>query len=171
MIPINLKSIWDNAWPFLAAALVLFLAYRVSTHLKSHYQLQADLKTEQAQVDTLQTRLAQTNAASAYVVEAAERAAEIREVTRTIIKEVPVYVTPEADAACTVPPGFVRVHDAAAIGVPVDHPAVAPDATAAAPALSAVAGTVAANYGTCNELRQQLIGLQGYISSFQEKQK
>jgi hypothetical protein len=170
MIPFNLKSLWSAAWPLVAAALVIFLAYRVSTHLRSHYQLQAELKSEQAQVDILQTRLAQTAAASVIVVEAAQRAAEIREVTRTIIKEVPVYVTPEADAACAVPPGFVRVHDAAVLGVPVDHPAVAPDAAASVPALSAVAGTVAANYGTCNELRQQLIGLQGYISSFQEKQ-
>jgi hypothetical protein len=45
-----------------------------------------------------------------------ERIRIVREAGETIVKEVPVYVTPEADAACTVNRGFVRLHNAAAAG-------------------------------------------------------
>lgn len=158
----------DNALPFAAAALVVFLAYLASNHIRSHNQLKVDLAQAQQNVEVLATRVAQGRAASEYVVTYTQRAAEIREVTRTVIKEIPVYVTPEADAACAVPPGFVRVHDAAVLGLPIDHPSVEPDGASAAPALSAVAATVAHNYGTCNDIRERLIALQGYVKSFEE---
>ena len=38
----------------------------------------------------------------------------IREKAREIIKEVPVYVTVEDDTKCTVPDGFIWLHDIAA---------------------------------------------------------
>jgi hypothetical protein len=47
----------------------------------------------------------------------------------TIIKQVPVYITPEADDQCPVPDGFIRVHDAAARGVSLDAAPGTPDAT------------------------------------------
>lgn len=48
----------------------------------------------------------------------------------TIIKQVPVYITPEADDQCAVPDGFVRVHDAAARGISLDAASGTPNATA-----------------------------------------
>lgn len=48
----------------------------------------------------------------------------------TIIKQVPVYITPEADDQCPVPDGFVRVHDAAARGISLDDASGTPNATA-----------------------------------------
>lgn len=158
----------DNALPFAAAALVVFLAYLASAHIRNHNQLKVDLAAAADRVEALATRAEQARAASEYVVVYTQRAAEIREVTRTVIKEIPVYVTPEADAACAVPPGFVRVHDAAVLGVPTDHPSVEPDGAAGSPALSAVAATVVHNYGTCNDIRERLIALQGYVKSFEE---
>ena len=58
--------------------------------------------------------------------------------------------------------GFVRLHDAAAAG---KLPESARDADAAATgiALSAVAGTVAANYQTCHENAEQLRALQTWV--------
>lgn len=85
----------------------------------------------------------------------------------TIIKEVPVYVDREADRACAVPVGFVRVHDAAAANMPVGDPGTA-DAAPAGIALSAVAGTVADNYTTCHENAEQLIALQARLRSAEE---
>lgn len=101
---------------------------------------------------------------SSWVVEMANRdlaarsrydklAAERRDVFITLQREVPIYVTPTADAHCVIPHGFVRLHDAAAAARP------APDSTAAggshdAPsgvALSAVAATVAENYAACHD--------------------
>ena len=68
----------------------------------------------------------------------------------------------QADAACTINRGFVRLHDAAAAG-DLPEPARGVDATAAGLALSTVAGTVAANYQTCHENAEQLRALQTWI--------
>ncbi|VVD78509.1 hypothetical protein [Pandoraea fibrosis] len=80
-----------------------------------------------------------------------DRVREIRVKGDTIIQKVPVYVTAEADAACTVPVGFVRLHDAAAGNTPPDNPGDA-DARPSGVALSAVAETVADNYTAYYEL-------------------
>ena len=93
----------------------------------------------------------------------------IQTLTRTLIEKVPVHVTPAADRACVVPLGFVRVHDAAAAG---DLSALsgAPGQSDDAPsglALSAVAGAVVANYGTCNTTAQQLSDLQAWLKAEQ----
>jgi hypothetical protein len=78
----------------------------------------------------------------------------------TIVKEVPIYVTANADAACVVPAGFVQLHDTAASGSPTAGPAGNPDAPAAATSLSAVAETVASNYATCHATAEQVVALQ-----------
>ncbi|MBU9457027.1 hypothetical protein [Burkholderia multivorans] len=79
-----------------------------------------------------------------------------------------VYVDREADRACVVPLGFVRVHDAAAANVPVGHPG-STDAAAAGVALSAVAATVADNYTTCHENAEQLIALQARVRDIEKE--
>lgn len=91
---------------------------------------------------------------------------EIRYVTRTQIKEVPVYVTPEADARFPLPVGLVRLHDAAALGVDVadvPDPAGRPDDSASAVAASDLGGAIAGNYGECRADQARLIGLQGWV--------
>ena len=82
---------------------------------------------------------------------------------REIIREVPKYVTVEADRACTVPVGFRVLHDAAAAGKSLSESAAGANDAASGVALSAVAGTVADNYGTCNATRAQLIALQEWV--------
>ena len=76
----------------------------------------------------------------------------------------------QADAACTINRGFVRLHDAAAAG---ELPESAQDADAAPAgiALSAVTGTVAANYQTCHENAEQLRALQEWIREIQAASK
>lgn len=105
------------------------------------------------------------------VTEYVERVKVVEKAGKTIIKEIPVYVTAEADRACTVPAGFVRVHDAAATGEPLPGPAGAADAAPAGIALSTVAGTVVDNYTSCRAIREQLIGLQSYVQEFQRLTK
>ncbi|MCI3205826.1 MULTISPECIES: hypothetical protein [Pandoraea] len=80
-----------------------------------------------------------------------DRVREVRVKGDTIIQKVPVYVTAEADAACTVPAGFVRLHDAAAANTAPDNPSDS-DARPSGVALSAVAATVADNYTAYHEL-------------------
>lgn len=127
-----------------------------------------------AALDRANTALASANAAKAdlarklqlaegttrIVTQYVDRVQVVRERGATIVKEVPVYVTATADAACTVPAGFVRLHDAAASGDALAGPAGDPDAPAAGVALSAVAETTAANYATYHATAAQVIGLQ-----------
>jgi hypothetical protein len=84
----------------------------------------------------------------------------------TLTKEIPVYVTAQADAACSVPVGFVRVHDAAASN-DLPGPADAADAQPSGLALSAVAGTVVDNYATCHAAVEQLKALQAWVRANQ----
>ncbi|CAJ5254934.1 signal peptide protein [Burkholderia pseudomallei] len=101
------------------------------------------------------------------VTQYVDRVQVVRGKGDTIIKEIPVYVDREADRACVVPVGFVRVHDGAAANVPVGDPGSA-DAAPSGIALSAVAATVAGNYTTCHENAEQLIALQTRVRDTEE---
>jgi hypothetical protein len=79
-------------------------------------------------------------------------------ITETIVREVPIYVSP---ADPDLPGGFRVLHDAAAAGRLPD-PASLADA-AAVPA-QAAAGTVAENYGICRQDQLKLQGLQEWVS-------
>ncbi|HDR9512016.1 hypothetical protein C5615_37425 [Burkholderia cepacia] len=96
-----------------------------------------------------------------------DRVQVVREKGDTIIKEVPVYVDREADRACVVPVGFVRVHDGAAGNVPVGDPG-STDAAPSGITLSAVAATIAGNYTTCHENAEQLTALQARVRDSEE---
>ncbi|PPU42256.1 hypothetical protein [Xanthomonas arboricola] len=97
------------------------------------------------------------------VVEYVDRVHIVREAGATITREIPIYVTQKADAACAIPAGFVRLHDAAASGQPAGPPTADPDAPAAGITLSAIAGTVADNYTSCHATATQLSALQDWI--------
>lgn len=90
-----------------------------------------------------------------------DRVQTIKERGKTIIKEVPVYVTAKADAACVVPVGFVRLHDGAAANVPpvAGNASGSNDDPSGIP-LSAVAETVADNYEAGHLNAEQLAAVQ-----------
>ncbi len=115
----------------------------------------------------LQGELDQAALSEKVVIRYVDRVRVVREVGATITKEIPVYVTAQADAACPIPTGFVRVHDAAAQGVPLGEPAGDPDAPAPGVTLSAVADTVAGNYTACHETGTQLTALQAWLRGLQ----
>lgn len=95
----------------------------------------------------------------------AEETAKIVTVTKTIIKQVPIYVK---NTDCPMPGGFRVLHDAAANGQVPDPAAVADAASAAA---ADVASTVATNYGTCHEVAQRLTDLQAWVHAQQVLQQ
>ena len=136
----------------------------------SHVQAQWDAAIQQQALQTAAIRERQSQATVKVVTQYVDRVRIVREKGETIIKEVPVYVPVQADAACTINRGFVRLHDAAAAG---DLPEPARDADAAATgiALSAVVGTVAANYQTCHENAEQLTALQVWVSEMSATSK
>ena len=153
------------SWPYrllaLAAICIAMFGFGWLTGAR-HVQVQWDATTaaqQQAQAQ-VQTRQAETTVQ--VVTQYVDRIQVVREKGNTLIQEVPVYVPIQADAACTVPSGFVSLHDAAAAG---ELPEAARDADAPAEglALSAVAATVVTNYQTCHENAEQLKALQDWI--------
>lgn len=95
----------------------------------------------------------------------AARLVEIRTVTRTLTKEVPVYVTAEADRTVVLPAGLIRLHDQAALGVsevPAD-PGFLPDAPSGV-APSDLARAFVSNYGTAYEWREAALACRSWVS-------
>ena len=160
-------------WPYrllvlaaLGVALVGFGWIKGARHVQAQWD--ATIQQQTLQVATVRERQAQASVkvVSQYV----DRVRVVREKGDTIIKEVTVYVPVQADAACTINRGFVRLHDAAAAGE-LPKPARDADATTAGIALSAVSGTVAANYQTCHENAEQLRALQAWVVEMTAKNR
>ncbi|HEF4725379.1 hypothetical protein LGN04_05810 [Burkholderia multivorans] len=146
----------------LAAAVVIAIQHALLVSAGQHADdLARDVRERTAERDAARRDVK-------IVTQYVDRVRVVREKGHTIIKEVPVYVDREADRACVVPLGFVRVHDAAAANVPVGHPG-STDAAAAGVALSAVAATVADNYTTCHENAEQLIALQARVRDIEKE--
>jgi hypothetical protein len=153
------------AWPYrLLALAALGIAVFGFGWLKgaSHVQAQWDAATAAQRQTQAQVQTRQAKATVQVVTQYVDRIQVVREKGDTLIQEIPVYVPVPADAACTVHRGFVSLHDAAAAGE-LPEPARDTDAAAAGIALSAIAGTVAANYQTCHENVEQLRALQEWI--------
>ncbi|WP_213159219.1 hypothetical protein [Pseudomonas aeruginosa] len=135
----------------------------------------SDEQAKAKQIETAQLRQAFEQGQALGVVrdrvvtKYVDRVQVVEKVGRTIIKEVPVYVSAEADRACTVPAGFVRLHDAGAASLPAPAPAGAADARPAGVALSTVAETVVGNYTTCNGNAEQLKSLLELLRDYQAR--
>ena len=153
-------------WPYRLLALVALAATLVGVGWfkgTGHVQHQWDAAVAEQARQVAKVEKQQAEATVQVVTRYVDRVKVVREKGDAIIKEVPVYVPSEADAACTIHRGFVRLHDAAAAGDLPKPPGDA-DAPAAGLALSAVAGTIAANYQTCFENAEQLRALQAWVN-------
>lgn len=147
----------------LAAALLGFGWVKGASHVQSEWD--AAISKQTLQVAVVKQR--QAEATVKVITKYVDRVKIVREAGATIIKEVPVYVSPEADAACVLSRGFVRLHDAAAAGI-VPEPTGAVDAAPAGITLSTVAGTVADNYSRCYENSAQLEAIQDWVRQMQK---
>jgi len=153
-------------WPYRWLALVLLAAALIGFGWikgAGHVQARWDAAVQKQTLQAAEVRERQAQATVKVVTRYVDRVRIVRENGDTIIKEIPVYVPVQADAACTINRGFVRLHDTAAEGR-LPEPARDADAAAAGIALSAVAATVAANYQTCHENAEQLRALQAWVS-------
>lgn len=151
----------------LAALLAVFATQqaRIGMAVRKAQAALEDAEQSKARANLLAAELDFSYLTGRVLTEYVDRVTVIRERGQTIVREVPTYVTPAADTRCTVPAGFVSLHNAAAQGaVPDPAAAGSADAPAAGVALSTVASTVAANYTTCHANAQQLISLQQWVS-------
>ena len=150
----------------LGAALLgaLWLYHVVTQQRVALAEARADAATA-AQRD-LAGQLAAAQASEHIVTRYVDRVRVVHERGGTLTKEIPVYVTAQADAACAVSVGFVRVHDAAAAN-DLPGPAGITDAQPSGLTLSAVAGTVVDNYVTCHAAIEQVKALQAWMRANQ----
>lgn len=161
MIKLNLIPTW------VYVALALGAAGTAGWKVRDYdYQkhLKADAEAAQRASDQAREVEATNDQTSQDIgVKVEEAQTEIRYVTRTLIKEVPTYVTLEADTRCPVPLGAVRMLDAAARGD--SEVALAPTESpdqASGIGLSGVVSSVVNNYGYTHELEAQVIGWQDW---------
>lgn len=115
---------------------------------------------QNVKIAQLETKAAEIT--NKVVADTAEKVENVKTVTKEIVKKVPVYITKEVDRNCDVPNSFVRLHDAA-VNVQVPGAASVSDGDTSDVKLSTIAETVVENYGTCNETREKLIGLQDWV--------
>ena len=88
----------------------------------------------------------------------------IKEKGDVIIKEVPKFITKDADANCVVPKSFVLLHDSAAKNeVPDSSKGI--DGTASGTKLSSIGETITINYNNYHQLSERLKALQDWVSS------
>lgn len=145
----------------LSAVLALLAAAGAGAWFTDRYRETVRRATEaETLAASLRVQLDNTDAGVVEVTKYVDRVQTIRVKGDTIVKEIPRYVTVEADAACTVPGGFVRLHDTAAAGGVLGQDPGGADAAPSGVPLSAVADTVAGNYTTGHVNAARLTALQ-----------
>ena len=117
----------------------------------------AEVKLEMAKKETASAEVT-TKVITKYVT----KIEVVKEKGNEIIKQVPVYITKDADAKCDVPNGFVVLHDSASRNE-VPDPTRKVDAGTSEVKISGVATTVTENYTTYHQVAEQLKSLQEWI--------
>lgn len=118
----------------------------------------------QAELDKAERNLAMKRGkiTQQVVVKYVDRIVTVRQKAERILVEVPVYVTPDADAACTINNGFVRLWNDSNAGE-VSDSASGADAASSEVVLSDVGAQKAIEAGICRETEERLIALQEWV--------
>ena len=125
------------------------------------------LKVKEMQAQIAQTEKAGAEASVKIVTKYVDRVQIVKEKGDAIVQKIPEYISKESDAKCTIPNGFVVLHDAAAKGEVPDSSRDSNEA-ASGIALSSVGKTVTQNYTICHQTEEQLKALQEWVRT-QEK--
>ena len=122
----------------------------------------AEVKLEMAKKETASAEVT-TKVVTKYI----NKVQIVKEKGNEIIKQVPVYITKDADTKCDVPTGFVMLHDSASRNEVPDS-ARKIDGTTSNVKISGVAETVVDNYTTYHQVAEQLRSLQEWIKEQQK---
>ena len=119
----------------------------------------AEVKLEMAKKDAASAE-ATTKVVTKYVT--VDRI--VKEKGDAILKEVPKFISKDADAQCVVPNGFVLLHDSASRNE-VPDTSRGTNEGASAVKLSGVAQTITENYTTYYQVSEQLKSLQEWVNN------
>ena len=103
-----------------------------------------------------------------------DRIKVVTEKGNDVIREVPVYVTEKADANCTIPTGWVYIHNKAAAGTDqsrIPQAPVDPNEASTGIALSDTAKAIGENYKRYHQVAEQLKSLQEWINQQETNSK
>jgi hypothetical protein len=121
-----------------------------------------EAKVAEAKLEVAKKETASAEATVQVVTKYINKVQIVKEKGNDIIKQVPVYITKDADAKCDVPTGFVVLHDSASRNE-VPDPTRKVDGTTSEVKISGVAETVIDNYTTYHQVAEQLKSLQEWI--------
>lgn len=168
-------------WKYIAVVGIVlgglgWAAYQGHISTKNKYEakiakMQLELEQKRNEMLLLQKQLGaeQEKHTSAMDALNLERQRKNKVITETITEEVIKYVQVESDHPdCELPAGFVRIHNAAATGVPTPaDTAGEPDAGAGGFTDVDLLPVVVSNYGTCRGFREQLLTWQAWAKGLQ----
>lgn len=143
----------------LAALMIAWWSHREADNAR------ADARAARAEADAAAWEASAARADVKRITTYVDRLRVIHDTTAAITKDIPRYVTPETDRRYPLPVGFVRLHDAAATGVPIVESPGDLDAARSEVTLYAAAEVIVDNYGTCHAIAEQLSGLQDWVRS------
>jgi hypothetical protein len=126
-----------------------------------------EAKVAEAKLEMAKKETASAEVTTKVVTKYINKVQIVKEKGDEIIKQVPVYISKDADAKCDVPTGFVVLHDSASRNE-VPDPTRKVDGTTSEVKISGVAETVIDNYTTYYQVAEQLRSLQEWI---REQQK
>lgn len=124
-------------------------------------------KVAKMEVEIAQKEAASAEASTKVITKYVDRVTVVKEKGDVITKEIPNYISKDADAKCTITNGFVSLHDAAAKNEIPNATRDANEGTSAVK-ISGVAETVTTNYTTYYQVSEQLKALQEWV---REQQK
>lgn len=144
------------------------LAWKLQDGNIAHIRLEQAQALNRAVAEVRAEERAAAKISSTIGARAADQKVKIQTVTKTLIREVPRLVTPEADHRCIVPVGAVRLLNAAAAGTGLSEladTAGEPDDAPSGIDLSEVVAVVADNYGAYHEVSDQLRHLEDWVTA------
>ena len=148
--------------PLVITLLVAGLLGGVYFKGRQDVQVKWDLAIAETEREIAELKAKQGEVTIKTITKYVDRIKVVKEKGEEVIKYVDKYITVKEDAKYPLPNNFVELHDAAAKNV-VPDAARAADETPSRVKLSTATRTIAGNYNTCNEVREQLISLQDWI--------
>lgn len=150
---------------FRAAAVVLLL-FGIFMEGGISNQEKWEAKVAEAKLEMAKKETASAEASVKIVTKYVTVDRIVKEKGDAILKEIPKFVSKDADAKCVVPNGFVVLHDSASRNeVPDSTRGV--DEGASKVKLSGIAETVTQNYTTYYQVSEQLKALQEWVKEQQ----
>lgn len=130
-------------------------------------QIEWEAKVVKAELESAKKNIDSEQVTTKIVTKYITKVQIVKETSDAITKEIPIYITKEADANCVVPNGFVLLHDSASRNE-IPNASGIPNEGASGVKISEVAGTIIENYSTYYQLAEQVKSLQDWIKQQQQ---